>query len=47
MSDVSTAISNIQHLTSHICFVCKLKAGEIQGQLQSARLHFADADGDL
>jgi hypothetical protein len=47
MSDVSTAISNIQHLTSHIGFVCKLKAGEIQGKLQSNRLHFADAEGHM
>jgi len=30
MSDVSAKLSNIQHLTSNICFVCKLKAGEIQ-----------------
>jgi hypothetical protein len=30
MSDASAAFADIQHLTSNICFVCKLKTGEFQ-----------------
>jgi len=46
MLDVSVTFSNIWHLTSNICIVCKLKAGEIQDHSKRS-LSFCRAEGHM